>query len=107
MDNKPTPSPWLKDIRWGEWVFFILGSGLTAFAAALQAGVSIKQAQTAGVITAMITAGTFLRNPKALPWVEVGQVAVTQKQADSLPVDRTGEQNVEIGFERDEKEVTG
>jgi uncharacterized membrane-anchored protein len=69
MDTKP--SPWLKDIKWGQWLFFIVigavVSGLNAFATKDATTMDILRSIAGGMATAGLA---FLVNPKALPWKE-------------------------------------
>jgi uncharacterized membrane-anchored protein len=77
--DKPTPSPWLKDIKWGQWLFFIgLGavvSGLNAFAVKDATLMDILRSIASGM---GVAGAAFLINPRGLPWVETGQKAVPQ-----------------------------
>jgi uncharacterized membrane-anchored protein len=77
--RKPKPSPWLKDIKWGQWLFFIvLGaivSGLNAFA--------VKDATIMDILRSIaggmgVAGAAFLINPRGLPWVERDEKAVPE-----------------------------
>ena len=71
MEQKPPHSPWFRDVRWGEWAFFIFFSGVIGWAGALFVpGSTRDSAITAGVAAGVAAATAFIRNPKSLPWIE-------------------------------------
>lgn len=72
MKKHYSPSPWFRDIKWGEWLFFILMSGFIGWGGSLYVpGATRDGSIAAGVAAAIAAAVSFLKNPKALPWVEV------------------------------------
>lgn len=71
MSNQPIPSPWLRDVKWGEWLFYIGSSGLIAYVGArFVPGATNDSAVAAGVAAGVAAALSFIRNPKDLPWKE-------------------------------------
>jgi hypothetical protein len=72
MKEKFPPSPFYRDIKWGEWAFFTLGTCGVAFIGAYFGGEgNIKAAVAAAVAVFLPVGKAFLTNPKALPWVEI------------------------------------
>ena len=64
---------WFKDIRWGDFAFYVIGGALAAALTARSSGGSIKDAESAALVTTVSLVAAFLRNPKKLEWQEKGE----------------------------------